>query len=459
MKLVDGMKDEKLGVALLYNFTKGYGKVPMEVYNIVLPLLFNDTFRVSLTKNQALETCIQNSQQEQYDFKKQIVEQMKALDDITSKALGIALLNKNLEFQIDAGTMHGIYQESTILPLNEAILLGEYVQGKSVAEILSLLDTAGEKIVVLDADTLGRDMNLSMLSDFGEVKILSDVEQSEISDWIKEATILITNKKLLGERELQAAKKVKLICVTATGFNNIDVAYCREHNITVCNVKGYSTNSVAQHTFALLLDLYHKNHYYHQYVASGQYSNNPMFTHFENTFYELEGKTWGIVGMGDIGKQVAKIASVFGCQVQYYSTSGQNTKQAYPCVDFKTLLMTSDIISIHAPLNQQTEDLFNKAAFDIMKPSAYLINVGRGKIVNEKDLVNALKTNRIAGAGLDVFEREPFDKNHPLLSVDANKLRMTPHIAWATKEARDRVIHEIYLNIDAFLAEKPRNVC
>lgn len=459
MRLVEGMKDEKLGVALLYNFTKGYGKVPMEVYNVVLPLLFNDDFRDSLTKGESLSTCIQNSMKDHQNFKREILRQIEELDDVTSKALGIALLNKSLYFQIIEGTMRGEHKDSTILPLNEAILLGEYVRGKSLAEILGLLDVEGEKIVVLDGDTLGRDMDLSSLSDFGKVTILSNVEQNDIPSFIKEATILITNKKLLGKPELEEAKNVKLICVTATGYNNIDVTYCREHNIMVCNVKGYSTNSVAQHTFALLLDVYHKNRYYHDYVASGKYSVNPMFTHFEETFYELEGKKWGIVGMGDIGNRVAEIATAFGCDIQYYSTSGRNNHQPYRCVDFKTLLRTSDIISIHAPLNDQTEDLFNKPAFDFMKPSAYLINVGRGKIVNEKDLADALKLNRIAGAALDVFEKEPLDSDNPLLGVEAHKLRLTPHIAWATKEARDRVIQEIYRNIEAFLTGKPRNVC
>lgn len=451
--------DEKLAVALLYSFTKGYGNVPMDVYNIVLPLLFNDALKNALSNNESLKDCIKMCTAKQHDFKREILRQMRELEDITSRALGQALLNKNIDFNIVDGIMHGQYNTSTMISLFEATLLGEYIKNHSLDEIIELLDNVGEHIVFLDADTLGKNMDVSRLSDFGKVTILSNIVQEAIPKNIEEASIIITNKKILGKEELKNAKKVKLICVTATGFNNIDISYCKQRGITVCNVKGYSTNSVAQHTFALLLDLYHKNQYYHNYVASGQYSSNSMFTHFEETFYELEGKTWGIVGMGDIGQKVAKIAKVFGCVVQYYSTSGKNISQPYPCVEFNALLTTSDIISIHAPLNEQTENLFNNEAFQLMRPSAYLINVGRGKIINELDLVEALKTKAIAGAGLDVFENEPFSRSHPLLSVEANVLRLTPHIAWATKEARKRVIEQIYLNIDAFLVGKPRNVC
>ena len=453
------IRDEKLAVALLYSFTKGYGNVPMDVYRIVLPLLFNNTFRNALSSKKPLKDCINMCVTEQQDFKKVILQQMRDLEDTTTRALGKALLNKHIDFNFVDGIMHGQDNTSTTISLYEATLLGEYIKGYTLDEIIEVLGQGGETIVFLDADTLGKDMDISCLSDFGKVIILSNVAQEEIPKHIQEATIIITNDKILGKEELKNAKKVKLICVTATGFNTIDTSFCKKHDITVCNVRGYSTNSVAQHTFALLLDLYQKNHYYHEYVTSGQYSANTMFTHFEETFYELEGKTWGIVGMGDIGQKVAEIAKVFGCVVQYFSTSGKNTAQPYACVDFHTLLRTSDIISIHAPLNEQTVNLFNKEAFQLMKPSAYLINVGRGKIINELDLVLALKNKVIAGAGLDVFENEPFSRTHPLLSIDANVVRLTPHIAWATKEARKRVIKQLHLNIEAFLAGKPRNVC
>lgn len=460
MKLVEGMKNEKLGSALLYNFTKGYGPVPMAVYAIVLPLLYNDMFREILTETNDAGNAFATCNKKQEDFKKSIIEQMEVLDTITSKALGMALLNKDLDFQITDATMHGTCNESTILPLNEAICLGEYLQGKSLEDIVQLLNETNTHIVFLDCETLGQDVDVNKLQSFGRVTILQSIDDKEIKEQIKEATIVITNKKYLGKEQLEQATQLELICVTATGFNNIDIEYCHQNNITVCNVKGYSTNSVVQHTFALLLDLYNKNHYYHQYIDSGNYSSSSMFTHFANTFHELAGKTWGIVGMGDIGRSVATIASAFGCHVQYYSTSGKNTGQSYPQVDFETLLATSDIISVHAPLNDQTKYLFNQQAFEKMKETAYLINVGRGPIICETDLAKAIKEGQIAGAGLDVFEKEPFFKDSPLLDIkDPTKLIMTPHIAWATVEARNRVIDEVCLNIESFIRGVKRNVC
>lgn len=460
MKLVDGMKDEKLGSALLYNFTKGYGKVPMNVYNIVLPLLYNDTFRTVLTDTRNVDIAIQACINENENFRKDILAKMDELDGITSKALGLALLNKDLDFQFDNGVMSGICNDSAILELVEARLLGRYFQEMQLEQIVDMLKTRDTRIVFLDSETLGDDVDVVKLKKYGQLTILKHTSADEINEIIKNADIIVTNKHILGKEQLEGAKKVKLICVTATGYNNIDLEYCHDHHITVCNVKGYSTNSVAQHTFALLLDLYDKMHYYHQYIASGNYSSSSMFTHFDNTFNELDGKVWGIVGMGDIGQKVASIASAFGCTVQYYSTSGKNTNQPYPSVDFDTLLASSDIISIHAPLNDKTENLFDKDAFEKMKDSAYLINVGRGKIIKEADLAEALLNNKLAGAGLDVFEKEPFFNDSPLLNVkDSTKLIMTPHIAWATLEARNRVIDEVCLNIEAYLGGKKRNVC
>ncbi len=316
-----------------------------------------------------------------------------------------------------------------------------------------------ENIVFLDANTLGADINIKPLETFGNLTVIPDCKIEDIANAIQEATIVITNKKSLGKRELEHAKRVSLICECATGYNNIDIAYCKQHNITVCNISGYATNGVAQHTFALLLDLFDKNTYYHSYITSGAYSANPLFTHFENTFYELSDKRWGIVGMGAIGQKVANIATAFGAHVQYFSTSGKNKQQPYPCVDFDTLLTTSDIISIHAPLNEQTENLFTTKQFVKMKKSAYIINVGRGKIIHEASLAKALMEDQIAGAGLDVFSQEPLEKESPLLQVPADKLRMSPHIAWATKEARERIVQELVLNIQAYKAGEARNHC
>ena len=307
---------------------------------------------------------------------------------------------------------------------------------------------------------LGDDVDLSKLNQFGQVTIYKQSNPEEVIERIKEADIIITNKCLLTEEVLQYASKVKLICITATGVNNVDLDYCHRRGITVCNVAGYSSLSVAQHTFALALELLHKNSYYHNYVQSGQYSESGMFSHIGPRFYELHEKTWGIIGMGNIGRTVAKIAEAFGCQVQYYSTSGKNTKQDYLSVDLETLLKTSDIVSIHCPLNEQTKGLIGEESFKLMKKEAILINVGRGGIVDEEALVEALQNNEIAGAGLDVFEREPLAKESPLLQInDASKLLMTPHIAWATVEARNRLFDLVVDNIQGFLKGDLKNVC
>lgn len=461
MKLVDGMKDEKLGSAILYNFTKGYQKnVPMNVYNVVLPLLYNDVFRSEVLNYQNINDCINACVAIDENFKKVILEEINNLSVITSKALGISLLNKEIDFQIYEGEMQGSCLPAAILQLNEAVLLGEMLCDKTFEEIKGMLKESDLNIVFLDSATLGKDIDLSKFDAFGRVKVFEYTSSDKIAETIKDAEVVITNKCNLGKEQLETASNLKLICVTATGVNNIDLDYCHEHNITVCNVKGYSTNSVAQHTFSLLLDLYNKNHYYHNYVSSKNYSSSSMFTHLGYSFNELAGKTWGIVGMGDIGQKVASIAEAFDCNIIYYSTSGKNNEQKYHQVDFETLLKSSDVISIHAPLNQNTENLFDLNAFKLMKSSAYLINVGRGKIVNEKDLTLALDKNLIAGAGLDVFEKEPFFLDSPLLQIDnPTKLLMTPHIAWAAKEARNRVVDEVCLNIKSFNDSKLRNVC
>ncbi len=459
MKLVDGMKDEKLGSAILYCFTKGYGSVPMELYNIVLPLLYNDIFREEVSKFDDFSLCVKFCLEKDAKFVDSVLEELDRLDEITNRALGLTLLNKDLSFEINDSIMTGNCNPSKILDLNEAILLGEMLAGKSLSDVIEILQ-ADFKIVFLDSETLGDDIDFMKLKKLGAVTIYHQTDKDEIKSRIQNANVVITNKHYLGEEELKDALQLKLVCVTATGVNNIDLEYCKKAGITVCNVKGYSTNAVAQHTFALLLDLYNKNHYYHEYIDSGNYSSSSMFTHLGHTFHELANKTWGIVGMGDIGRKVAAIASAFDCKVQYFSTSGKNNQQNYQQVDFDTLLKTSDIISIHAPLNKQTENLFNKDSFEKMKSTAYLINVGRGKIVNENDLAEAIKNHSIAGAGLDVFEHEPFNNNNPLLSIkDATKLIMTPHIAWAPIETRNRVIDEVCLNIEGFKTNKLRNVC
>jgi len=315
------------------------------------------------------------------------------------------------------------------------------------------------KIVFADADTLGDDIPLESFKDFGEIVLYGHTKPEELKFRCEGADILITNKTAVNESSLGSNPSIRFIGVTATGTNIIDFDYTNSKHITVTNVKGYSTQSVAQHTFALLFYLLEKCNYYDNYVKSEHYVNDTLFTHFENKFHELYGKTWGIVGLGDIGKQVANIAKAFGCKVIYYSTSGKNHNPDYKQVDFKTLLKDSDIISIHAPLTPTTQNLFNKSAFAQMKPSAILINVGRGPIVEEAALYKALTENQIMAAGLDVLCTEPMSKDNPLLHFkDSNRLIITPHIAWATVEARTRLMQEVYQNIQSFLNGKERNI-
>ena len=300
-----------------------------------------------------------------------------------------------------------------------------------------------KKIVILDGKTLG-ELDFDKLREFGELAYYDTTKPEEVVERIKDANIVLTNKVVLNENNLKEAKNLELICETATGFNNIDIVYAKNNNIAVTNVAGYSTNTVAQHTFATVLSLYDKLSYYDNYVKSGDYAKSGLFTNVSKPFYELEGKTWGIIGFGAIGKKVAKIAEVFGVNVIYYSTSGKNSNSEYKRVDFKALLDQSDIISIHAPLNKDTQGLINYDALKNMKKSSILVNMGRGPIVVEADLAKALDEELIAGAALDVFEVEPIKEDNPLISIrNKENLVVTPHIAWASVEARVRLFEEV----------------
>lgn len=315
------------------------------------------------------------------------------------------------------------------------------------------------KIVITDSLTLGDDIDLAQFRKLGEVEIYRTSTLEEAVARLADADIAIVNKVPMNESSLANAPKLKMIALTATGYNNVDLIYTNKRGITVTNVAGYSTHSVVQHTFALLFYIMEKLSYYDQYVKSGAYSKSSMFTNFDKVFLELQGKTWGIIGLGEIGRNVARVAKAFGCRVVYYSTSGKNNNSEYERVSFNELLTQSDVVSIHAPLNSTTENLMNYKAFTRMKKSAILLNLGRGPIVNEADLANALNENLIDGAGLDVVCKEPIEVNNPLLTVkDSCKLIITPHIAWATHEARSRLMDEVYENIVAFMNGDKRNI-
>ncbi len=309
------------------------------------------------------------------------------------------------------------------------------------------------RIVFLDDNTIGDDIDLDRFNDFGTVRKYGYTEISEITERVKDADILIINKIPVNEKTVGTAENLKLVCITATGTNNLDKDFLAKRNIEWRNVAGYSTENVAQHTFALLFYLLEKLSYYDEYVKSGKYIGDRSFTHFANLYHELSGKTWGIIGLGSIGRRVADIAKAFGCRVIYYSTSGKNDQKEYERVDFDTLLSQSDIVSVHAPLNESTQNLMNKDAFSKMKKTAIFINVGRGPIVDEQALADALNSNEIAAAGLDVLCFEPMLENNPLKDIkDSTKLIITPHIAWASIEARTRLMDIIYGQIREFLS-------
>ncbi|HHU71922.1 MAG TPA: D-2-hydroxyacid dehydrogenase [Clostridiales bacterium] len=315
------------------------------------------------------------------------------------------------------------------------------------------------KIVFLEADTLGDDIDLSKFHELGDVVKYPCSDPEENEKRIGEADIIVVNKIPMNKDTLSQAENLKLICITATGTNIIDFDYTNKMNIPVTNVKGYSTNSVVQHTFALLFYVYEKLSYYDEYVKSGEYIRSDIFSHFNIKFNELYGKTWGIIGLGEIGKSVARIAEQFGCKIIYYSTSGKNRNSEYEEVDLDTLLASSDVISIHAPLNDRTNGLIGKEELQKMKKTAILLNLGRGPIVQEDALADALLNDEIGGAGLDVLTAEPMAADNPLYKVkDSTKLIITPHIAWATVEARQRVADEVYKNIEAFLKGEKRNI-
>jgi lactate dehydrogenase-like 2-hydroxyacid dehydrogenase len=315
------------------------------------------------------------------------------------------------------------------------------------------------KISILDAKTLGPDADLSLIQRWGEVTVYQTTAPEQVADRIKEADIIISNKVALNHSNLPQAARLKLICVAATGTNNVDLEYARRRHITVTNVAGYSTYSVVQHTFAMLFYLLESPAYYDQYVKSGGYAASDIFTHLDRSFWELRGKTWGIIGLGTIGQAVADVARAFGCQVIYYSTSGQNLKPDYNPTSLDELLKKADIVSIHAPLNERTRGLIDYDHLHLMKPEAILLNLGRGGIVNEPDLARALDEGLIAGAGLDVLQKEPVDQQNPLLKIkQPQRLFITPHIAWASRESRQRLIEQIAANIESFLQGSPRNV-
>ena len=303
------------------------------------------------------------------------------------------------------------------------------------------------KIVFLDAATMG-DTSFSPIEELGEFVCYDYSTPEEAKERVKDCQVLIINKVMVTPELIDAAPDLKLICEAATGVNNIDLEYAASKGIPVRNAIGYSTSSVVQATFMQILSLVGEGQYYDDCVKSGKYSDMRIFTDPSVSWTELEGKTIGIIGMGNIGSRVAKVAEAFGMRVCYYSTSGTGHCKEYPCLTIDQLLAESDIVSIHAPLNERTNGLLGADELSKMKPSAILVNMGRGGIVDEKALAEAIDSGTIAGAALDVFTKEPVPADNPLLHVKyPQRLRLTPHTAWASTEARDRLVQQIADNI------------
>lgn len=303
------------------------------------------------------------------------------------------------------------------------------------------------KIVFLDAATMG-DVSFEPFERLGDFTSYEMSTPQEARERVKDVNVLLINKVLVDKELIDSAPELKLICVAATGVNNIDVEYASSKGIPVRNAVGYSTDSVVQNTFMHILSLVGGAPYFDDSVKSGSYSRSGMFTDPNWNWWELSGKTIGIIGMGNIGMKVAGIAEAFGMKVCYYSTSGTGHCTEYPCLSLEELLKTSDIVSIHAPLNERTLNLIGKEQLSLMKPEAYLVNAGRGAIIVEEDLAEAVDNGVIAGAGIDVFVKEPLPEDHPYLKMrHPERMRFSPHIAWASMEARNRLVEIMAENI------------
>ncbi|UFS62641.1 D-2-hydroxyacid dehydrogenase [Sulfurimonas sp. HSL-3221] len=308
------------------------------------------------------------------------------------------------------------------------------------------------KIVLLDTLTFG-ETDLGGFDAFGEVEAFETTAPEETAERIANADVIVTNKVVISDEMMAATPTLKLICVAATGTNNIDIPAAEARGIAVKNVAGYSTDSVIQHTFSMLFYLLGHSRYYDSYVKNGDWARSEVFTHVGRPFHEIKGKTWGIIGLGEIGRGVAAVAKAFGAEVRYYSTSGKNANADYEKVTLSRLLEESDVVSVHAPLNAATQGLIGHSELLIMKDGATLLNLGRGGIVDERALAAIIDAKPIY-VGLDVLETEPMNAGHPLMEIEhKERLYITPHIAWTSVEARDALIAKVIDNIRTFVEQ------
>lgn len=310
-------------------------------------------------------------------------------------------------------------------------------------------------ITLLDAETLGNDLNFDIFSAFGQTVVYRNTLPNEVESRIADSDIIIVNKIKLNAQNLQKASRLKLICVAATGFDNIDMAYCRLHGIGVCNVVGYSTHSVAQLTLAMVLSLSVHLTEYRSFVHSGQYTKSGVANRLTPTYHELCGKVWGIVGMGNIGKQVARVAESMGCRVIGFRRTKDS---AFACCSLDDLCRQADIISVHLPLSEETKGIIDRKRISTMKQDVIFVNVSRGAVADEEALANAVIEHKIGGLGIDVYASEPFDQHHPYNALlDLPNVCLTPHMAWGAYESRARCLEEMAENIRAFLNGTRRN--
>lgn len=311
------------------------------------------------------------------------------------------------------------------------------------------------KISILDAATLGSDLSLDRFSVFGEVSVYGATAPDEVAERLRDANAVIVNKIKLHRDNLASAHDLRLICVTATGFDNIDLAYCRERGIAVCNVVGYSTQCVAQVTVSMALSLMTHLGEYAEAVRNGSYTHGGCANRLVPVYHEICGKTWGIVGFGNIGRQVGEVARALGCRVL---VNKRTPVDGWECVDFDTVCRKSDILSIHTPLNDSTRGLLDEAHIAMLRPNCTVINVARGAVTDEAALARAVEEGRIGGLGVDVYSTEPFPETHPFYRIRNNpSVCLTPHMAWGGYETRVRLLEEVAENVDAFLRGERRN--
>ncbi|MBR1630282.1 MAG: D-2-hydroxyacid dehydrogenase [Paludibacteraceae bacterium] len=315
------------------------------------------------------------------------------------------------------------------------------------------------KIVFLDAATVGADISLDPIARLGQLTCYPATAADDRIARIGDAEIVITNKVRIDSGVMDACPSLRLICEAATGTDNIDTVQARQRGISVRNVAGYSTASVVQLTMAVTLQLIHHIDRMDAYVKQGRYTDSRMFTCTAYPFSELAGKQWGIIGLGQIGRHVGEVAAAFGAHVAYYSTTGRNTSgKTFERMDLEELLRTSDVVSIHAPLNDRTRNLIDRHRLRLMKPTALIVNMGRGGIINEPDLAEALDEGLIAGAATDVFTQEPLPADHPFMHLrHPERMLFTPHIGWAATEARQRLVEGIAGNIADFIGQTSKD--